>query len=1740
VTSIGYGAFSNCSNLTSIEIPNSVTWIDNSFSETNKLVQVRNFSTQNLVGINTNKIGYESLSDNSSFNNTLSIDENGIQTFTVGSDVYIINYFGSEENLDLSSYNNVTHLYPHAFSYSKVRTITLPSSIQSIPDYAFYNSSLNSIDLPTVTSIGAYAFQNSLNLISVNISNNVNSIGAYAFSNCNNLTFINIPTNQTILEQRIFENCSKLTSITIPNSVKSIGAYAFYRCSALSVVEFEEYSQLTSIEQRAFYNCSSLISITIPSSVRTIGNQAFYNAGINASSALIFEDNIDLTLGNEVFENSKFIHINLGENSNISSIGNKLFYGNSSLQSVTLPNSLTTISDHMFYGCSGLSNIQLPENLISIGRSAFRNCTGLLSIIIPNTVESIGQHAFSGCTSLMYIHFQPVSSLNSINDFCFNDCTSLLEFTIPNSVEIIGGAAFTGCTLLHTIHIGAGLESYGTHTFTNCPNLTNIYVSEDNPYFIDVDGVALIKKDENGDPTIFMQYALGNPQIAYEIPEGIITISSYAFYTCDNLKSIVIPEGVEVIGTSAFYENVALDEITLPETITHVYNNAFMGCLNLKTMSILATTPPIISETSIDQTITTKILVPQSSLNAYQENSIWQTYNLQVTLSVWFVDWNNNLISSQNVQYGENATAPSATPSRPGYTFIGWEGSWTNIMVDTTIYATYMPIEYEIFYNNIDGAVVSNPHIYTAENETFSLNNPVKVGYTFVGWTSDTIPTPTLTITIPKGSYGDLSFNANWELTNYTIYYELNGGTVTENNLETFTLLTPTFTLTNPYKENFDFIGWTCVCEDYPQFNISSPILSATIFEGSYGNRIYTAHFEAVEYTISYELGGGSNNPLNPSLYTVESENITLLDPTFEGYKFLGWTGEGITEPTKSVLIASGSFGNRTYTANWVQMFNVKFYDYNGNILSSQDIESGSPAIAPANPEREGYTFTGWEPSDFSEVTSNLSIFAQYEINRYKITFVTNASGIEIAPIEQNYGTIVYAPTMPERQGYSFNGWFSDEELTIPYSFSTMPAQNITLFASWELIEYTVSYNLGDGMWESETEVPYSFTILSPDITLPTPQPPQGYSFQGWTGTGLDGLVASVTIQEGSIGNRVYTAVWVVNERIVTFRYWDDEINNWTTEVQSVNNGEDAIPPSISRIGYTFTGWDGSYLNITENITLTAQYVINTYTITLISNEQIIGTIDTNYNEIIVAPAEPIRTGYNFVAWYRDSALTQSFAFTGSTKMPANNFTIYAKWEKTIYTIVYTLNGGVVELANPLTYTIDDTFTLNNPTKTGSDFIGWTLNGATEKHLTYTIESGSTGNKVFVANWSLKQFTVTFMDWDQSILSTQTISYLNNAALPQTPNRQGYSFNGWDGSFTNITADTTLVATYRIVTYSINYNLNGGTAQNISSYNVESNTILINNPTRVGYIFLGWTGTDLSSPTKNISIESGSVGNRSYEANWEIITFSVNFIDYHGTDLGIASQIINYGDKATLPTDPSKGNCSFDGWYIDSDYSSRFNFNTSIKQNYTLYAKFKIEVVSEYLIDNTLLIVGREFQMLSALKELRKNVRTGYTLVDWKYVGSENSEIVTENTVFNYNNPIIIEGVFNPNVYTISFDINYENSQGQIPSQQIAYDSTFNSLPTPFRNGFNFVGWYYNETKINDGDIFKIPNNITLSAQWELIPFDFTWIYVGAGLVGASLIIVLIISLRRKKNVKNLSLGNRTNNSYYDILNKKK
>ena len=350
----------------------------------------------------------------------------------------------------------VTGIANRAFdNCSNLTSITIPNSITSIGNLAFRNcSGLESITVhegnPNYHSTGNCVIETANKILVVGCKNSVIPtdgsvviIGDYAFIGCSGLISITIPTSVLSIGVSAFSGCGNLTDVTIPNSVTSIGASAFYKCSGLTIIIVPD--SVTSIGLQAFGGCSNLTSLTIP----FVG--AMKDGTTNTHFGYIFGTEYNSSNDEVVPASLKTVVITGGK-----SIGERAFYECSTIESITIPNSVTSIGEWAFYLCRGLKSITIPDSVTSIGEYAFFRC-GIKSIVLSNNITSIAPYTFSesGLTSITI-----PNGVTSIGHEAFNDCSFLTSVTIPSSITKIGYSAFSDCTRLANIKFEGTVDQW--------------------------------------------------------------------------------------------------------------------------------------------------------------------------------------------------------------------------------------------------------------------------------------------------------------------------------------------------------------------------------------------------------------------------------------------------------------------------------------------------------------------------------------------------------------------------------------------------------------------------------------------------------------------------------------------------------------------------------------------------------------------------------------------------------------------------------------------------------------------------------------------------------------------------------------------------------------------------------------------------------------------------------------------------------------------------------------------------------------------------------------------------------------------------------------------------------------------------------------------------------------------------------------------------------------------------------
>ena len=576
------------------------------------------------------------------------------------------------------------------------------------------------------------------------------------------------------------------------------------------------------------------------------------------------------------------------------------------------------------------------------------------------------------------------------------------------------------------------------------------------------------------------------------------------------------------------------------------------------------------------------------------------------------------------------------------------------------------------------------------------------------------------------------------------------------------------------------------------------------------------------EYKITFDSNGGYGSMES---IICKLDNICILNEnkyTKEGYSFQGWStkNNGVTEfQDKAELknLSSKNGDSITLYAVWeIKFYQITFLDYDKSIIQQDKLEYNSKIILPENPTRKGYTFKNWD-KELSTVKENLTIKALYDIDSYDISYKLNGGTLDEAPTNYNIESEDIIIPSPKKVGYSFIGWTTpdNKEPKIDYKISTGSIGDKELTANYEPITYYISYNSSEGQGEMDKQ---EFAYNQTSKLNKNQFTKEGYTFIGWS-TSIDGDV--MFNDESEISNLsskdkdVITlyAKWEIIK--LNVKYYD--LFGALLKSETVEYGNKSVAPEDMFIdGYTFEGWNPSLGVIREDIIYKAQYTINEYTIK-----------------------------YNF-------------------------------------------NTGNNDDAQEIKYNVEsDMITLPTPTRTGYTFLGWTGSNGLKPQLEVIIHKGSIGDKTYKANWVSNSYKVS-LNANGGVVNEDyiMISYNSLYGTIPTPTRVGYTFEGWYYNDTLITEDSIqdkefdheLVANWKTIQYDITYNLAGGTASPLqTSYNIESDSFVLPVPTRTGYTFTGWTGTDLSSLSKNVTINKGTIGNRSYTANWTINYYTVNY-----------------------------------------------------------------------------------------------------------------------------------------------------------------------------------------------------------------------------------------------------------------------
>ena len=1466
VTTVGYKGMANCTTLKGVTIPNNIVKLDlYAFAGCTRLdtatipatcVYVGQYAFSGCTSLTTVVIaeGVTHLGDYC-FENCTSLTEivvpdsctylgdyafyncRSMESATIGITVPTIGkytFYNCEKLATVVIGIKVESIGEYAFYNTALTRLTTPTSLKHIGDYAFAScDKLERVALKTgLLTIGDGAFMGDVALTTINWTANINSIGAYAFHGCSSLASATIPAGVTEIKDYAFAYCTSLTSVTVKGTLTSIGEKAFYR-DALTAFTFTEGlttigadafafnaleaitlpNTLVYIGEQAFNECASLATVSMPDSVTYVGAYAFSADADNLTVTIRYNSG---KIANYMLYNMDVYKVIMEEG--ISEIGNYVFALCHELTEITFPSTLKKIGNYAFYDNRSYSELTLPNAVTSIGTYAFARGYNLVKINIPDSVTYIGAHAFYREEANDHIDPQfTVHIYYNKGVLCDNilDGQDMHHIIVADYIHTVGNKAFSNAPNLMDISLPDTIASFGNNCFQNDTNIVMTVrtvdgLIDDNVYNAKLDRVVTVILDDSniGDYAFAANPGLLKLTInATSESFDMTSIGSHAFDSCKSMGAVVLPTTVNYIGSYAFYDCNSMSSINIPDGIEKILSHTFYGCASLGS-----------------------IKVPNSVI-AIEDYAF---YGCVVAKSI--------TLSNQCKTIGEaafyNCKALTALNIPDSVTTIG-----------AYAFRSCGGITELVFSDNVDkiGAC--------AFYDCNGLRT-VKLGKKII-------------------ELGDRMFY----------------GCV---NLESLYVYAPLSYIDELAFYGADYVTVYCGLDDYmieffDENGIMYEILEGLVYQ--YKITFVTDNGEIIS-SGTYDSGSTITAPTNPT---------KTADKTYT-YVFAGWDQE--------VTVVGG---NKTYTASFTPVYieyTVEFKDQNGNTLSTNTYHYGDEVTAPSNPTKAAdntytYAFAGWNKEVVAcdgDATYTATFTPTYI--EYTVEF-KDFGGETISSSTYHYGDAIVVPANPTRAAdllgtYSFKGW--DKAIVAC-------AGNATYTATYDItyINYTVTFKNYDGSTISTKTYHYGDTVTVPATPTKAADATYTYVFAGWNNT--------VTVCEGN-AEYVATFTPEYIKYTVVFKNYDDTVISTKTYHygQSVTAPTNPTKPSDVRYSYTFAGWDTPVTacagDATYKATYSSEYI--DYTITFVDyNGTVLGTKTYHYGETIEAIADPTKAAdntytYAFAGWDKDlgtcegnetftatytssyieykvvfknhdgSTITEANYHYGATvvepstiptKLSDNTYTYtFNGWDKSITTCkgdtVYTATFTPVYINYTITFKNDNGSILSTKTYHYGETITQpsTPTKASDKVYSYSFKAWDKavvkceGDATYTATYTPTyiEYTVKFVDEDNTPISTRTYHYGDTIVAPTNPtkasdNTYNYTFAGWDKTVTNCDGDATYKATYTssYINYTVVFKNYNDDVISSKTYHYGDAVVVPGAPKKPSdanycYVFVGW------------------------------------------------------------------------------------------------------------------------------------------------------------------------------------------------------------------------------------------------------------------------------------------------------------
>ena len=688
------------------------------------------------------------------------------------------------------------------------------------------------------------------------------------------------------------------------------------------------------------------------------------------------------------------------------------------------------------------------------------------------------------------------------------------------------------------------------------------------------------------------------------------------------------------------------------------------------------------------------------------------------------------------------------------------------------------------------------------------------------------------------------------------------------------------------------------------------------------GSLVLKVYYDLNEYKLTFDAKGGESD--QTEVTARYGDKIASPMPTRKGYVFEGWyTDKDFknrfdgTMPDKDLTL---------YAKQTPVMSSYTVYHYKESVdgsyfgLTDEEVLSGltESEVTPQPKQYEGFTspeaktgqVNGWGGPD---------IWYHYKRNSYNLTYVLN-NGEDNKISKVRYEADI--TNTPSRTGYAFAGWYTDEALTQPYVQTTMPAHDLTLYAKWEagMKTYQVRHyqqSIGNSEQYDLAETETVTAKTGEHLTLAVK------AYEGFT---APKPVSYDVVDDGEITYVDYK--YTRDRHQVTIHY---------------NNGNDSETKELAygekweekpyRAGYAFAGWYTDAKCTKEykanmpdqDLTLYAKWEAN-----------IVNYVVEHYQQNVQGDGYTLKESSHARAAVDSEVTPEVMKYKGFEEPKTEKVTISGDGQTTVkyyykrkvHTVTFDADSGTFAAEKGeddskivVTGRYGANITVPKaPTRTGYQFLGW------DEDVEMTIPDK---DLTYKAQWLKMEYTLQFKTGEGTSVSPIKGNYGDKISVPKDPTRTGYIFKYWsengkkvDKLPTTMPAESHIyTAIWEQETYQITYDLNGGSMKsgekNPTTYNVDTTVFKLKNPVRAGYTFTGWSGTQITGVSDNVSVKQGSTDNRTYKANWRENIYQITFI-LSGTEAkgSMAAKTVNYTENVTLPKCgfTCKGH-SFKRWY---------------------------------------------------------------------------------------------------------------------------------------------------------------------------------------------------------------------------------